>query len=73
MWTKLLTFVPGILGYLAQKSESNPKAALGATGGLAGVLGVLTAPEFQATVRNSLADILAAAAEIVRHAPNVGG
>jgi drug/metabolite transporter (DMT)-like permease len=72
MWTKLLTLVPGILGFLAQKSESNPRAALGATGGVAGLLGVFAAPEFQATLRNGLADILIAAADIIRQAPNAG-
>lgn len=73
MWTKLLTLIPGILGFLAQKSESNPKAALGTTGGAAGLLGLLAAPEFQATLRNGLADILIAAADIIRQAPGIGG
>jgi hypothetical protein len=33
----------------------------------------LAAPEFQATLRNGLADILIAAADIIRQAPGAGG
>ena len=73
MWRKALTIVPNILGFLAAKSEKNPRAALGSAGGFAGVLGFLGSPDLQMAIRNSLADILLAAAEAVRQVPGING
>ena len=67
----ILTIVPSLLGFLATKSEKNPKAALGAAGGLAGVVGFLNSPDLQAAIRNGLAEVLMAAAEVIRQSPGV--
>ena len=73
MWSKMLTVVPTLLGFLARKSDKNPKTALGSAGGLAGVMGFLSSPDLQATVRSGIADVLVAAAEAIRQTPSVAG
>ena len=73
MWSKILTIVPRVLGFLAKQSESHPKTALGSAGGFAGLIGFLGSPEFQAAVRNGLADIFTAAAEVLRQTPPITG
>ncbi len=73
MWSKMLTIVPSLLGFLAQKSDKNPKTALGSAGGFAGVLGFLSSPDLQTAVRSGIADVLMAAAEAIRQTPGVAG
>ena len=67
----VLTVVPSLLGFLSHKAEKNPKTALGSAGGISGVMGLLSSPDLQAAVRNGLADVLAAAAEVIRLSPGV--
>lgn len=73
MGSTILSIVPRVLGFLTKQSESHPKTALGSAGGFAGLIGFLGSPDFQSAVRNGLADILAAAAEAIRQAPNLAG